>query len=250
MSRSLVAWLAAAVLVVAGAAFAYVFYFAGGSGEPSTELTTPAVAASTTSTGRDPTVSSTSATTTPAANAGTAFVLDPEQTTASFEIGEVLRGEPMTVVGATSEVAGQVVIDPDDLGESRFSDIVVNARTFMTDSDRRDRTIRGPVVLDSASDEHELITFTPARIDGLDGVPAVPGETHEFTVTGDLTIKGTTNPVSFDVTAEMVDASTVEGTATTEIMRTDFGIGIPSVPFVADVTDEVHLSLEFVATSG
>jgi hypothetical protein len=30
-------------------------------------------------------------------------------------------------------------------------------------------------------------------------------------------------------------------------LRSDFGIGIPSVPFVADVTDEVFLNLEFVA---
>jgi polyisoprenoid-binding protein YceI len=46
-----------------------------------------------------------------------------------------------------------------------------------------------------------------------------------------------------------VDDTTVEGTATAEVLRSDFGIGIPNVPSVADVTDEVSLRLEFLATS-
>lgn len=41
MNRSVVGWLAAALLAVAGASFAWLFWFAGGSGEPTTELTTP-----------------------------------------------------------------------------------------------------------------------------------------------------------------------------------------------------------------
>lgn len=256
MSRSVIAWIVAGVLAVGGAAFAYVFYFAGGSGEPSTELTTPDVIATTTTvpletTTSGPEMTSTTAgpttTTTSALSTGGAFVIDMEGSTASFEINEVLRGEPTTVVGTTNQVAGQVVVDPGDLGQSQFSEIVINARTFVTDSNQRNRAIRGPVILDSGSDANEFITFTPTSLEGLDGAAATVGETYEFTVTGDLTIKGVTNPVSFDVTVAMVDETTLEGTATAQILRTDFGIGIPSVPFVADVTDEVTLDLEFVA---
>lgn len=246
MKRSLIGWIAAAVLGVAGAAFAYVFYFAGGSGEPSTALTTPEVITTTTSAAESTSTEDSPSTTSRAS--GNAYVIDPERSTASFEIDEVLRGDPTTVVGSTDDVAGQVVVSPDDLRASQFSEIVVNARTFETDSNRRNRAIRGPVILDSASDEHELITFTPTSIEGADGVGATPGETYELTVTGDLTIKGTTNPVTFDVTVDMVDETTIEGTATTEVMRTDYEIGIPSVSFVADVSDEVTLTLEFIAT--
>jgi polyisoprenoid-binding protein YceI len=256
MSRSVIGWVGAGVLAVGGAVFAYVFYFAGGSGEPSTELTTPEVIATTTTTINEPTTSEPDTTstageprttTTSAGSTGEAYVIDMEASTASFEINEVLRGEPKTVVGTTNQVAGQVVVDDGDLGQSQFSEIVINARTFETDSNQRNRAIRGPVILDSGSDANELITFTPTAVEGLDGLEATTGETYEFTVTGDLTIKGVTNPVTFEVTVEMVDEATLEGNATAEVLRTDFGIGIPSVPFVADVTDEVTLNLDFVA---
>jgi polyisoprenoid-binding protein YceI len=259
VNRSLIGWVTAAVLAVGGAAFAYVFYFAGGSGEPSTDLTTPEVSATTTIAPESATTTGVGATSTTrqpaptdseASAAGGAYVIDSTRSTVSFEINEVLRGEPMTVVGATDQVAGQVVVDPGDLGASKFSEIVINARSFATDSSRRDRAIRGPVILDSGSDQHEFITFTPTSIEGLDGMEAIPGQTYDFSVTGDLTIKGTTNPVTFDVTVEMTDESILEGMANTVVLRSDFGIGIPSVPFVADVTDEVTLDMEIVATNG
>jgi len=56
-------------------------------------------------------------------------------------------------------VAGQVAVDPTDLSTIQFSQIIVNARTFETDSGNRDRAIRGPIILNSASDEFEFITF-------------------------------------------------------------------------------------------
>lgn len=160
----------------------------------------------------------------------------------------MLRGEPKTVVGATSELAGQFILDLDDLSQTQFSDFVVNARTFTTDSSNRDRAIRGPIILNSATDEFEFITFTVTEAVGLEGSAAV-GDTFTFTLVGDLTIRDQTNEVEFEVTASLVDGSTVEGTATAEVLRSDFGIGIPNVASVADVTDEVTLQLEFVATS-
>jgi polyisoprenoid-binding protein YceI len=248
MKRSLIAWIAAAIVAVGGGVLVYILFFAGGSGVPSTRLTTPEVLTTSTAPGNTTsTVEGTSTTLGDTASDETSYLIDTQQTTASFEIGEVLRGEPATVVGTTDQVAGQVVVDGGDLGTAQFSDIVINARTFTTDDERRDRIIRGPVILDSASDEHELITFSPTLVEGLEGVTATPGESYEFSVTGDLTIKGSSNPVTFIVTVDMIDESTVQGVATTEVLRSDFGIGIPSVPFVADVTDEVILNLEFVA---
>jgi polyisoprenoid-binding protein YceI len=104
------------------------------------------------------------------------------------------------------------------------------------------------VILNSASDEFELITFDVTSVDGLSGTLTV-GEEVTFTITGDLQIRGTTEPVAFDVTATMADDSTIQGEAVATVLRSDFGIGIPSVPFVADVGDEVVIRLEFVATS-
>ena len=247
MRRSIWVWAGLFVLAIAGSAFAW-FWFSGGSGEPSTELTTPTIAGQTTTTGGPDTTDGDGTTTTAGGTVSGPFVIESEESQATFTLNEVLRGEPQTVVGATSELAGQFVLDLEDLTQTQFSDFVVNARTFVTGSSNRDRAIRGPIILNSATDEFEFITFSVKEALGLDGSAGL-GDTLTFTLVGDLTIRDQTNEVEFEVTATLVDASTVDGTATADVLRSDFGIGIPNVPSVADVTDEVTLQLEFVATS-
>jgi polyisoprenoid-binding protein YceI len=75
------------------------------------------------------------------------------------------------------------------------------------------------------------------------------GDTLTFTVTGDLTIAGTTQPVTFDVTAALETADTLAGSAETTVLRSDFNLSIPNVPFVANVGDEVTLKLNFTANA-
>lgn len=230
-----------AVLVVGGG-LAYL-YFSGGSGEPSTDLTTPELN-TTRSTASEPETTAQAVATT--AQAAAAFVLVSDESVASFELGEVLFGEDKTVVGTTSEVAGQVRFDPGDPATAQFSEIVINARTLETDRANRDRAMRSAVVLDSGSDEHEFISFVPTAIEGLEG-PVAVGDEITFDIAGDLTIKGTTQPVTFSVTAVLETEDRLSGRAEAEVLRTDFGIDIPRAPGVADVTDEVPISLDFVA---
>ncbi len=250
MNRSVLGWVVLFVLAIGGSAVAWV-WLAGGSGEPSTELTTPTIAGSVTTTAAAPSASETTEppSTTEPASADRAFVIDATQSTVSFEIDEELQGSPNHVVGTTDQVAGQVHVDVSDLSTARFSRIVVNARTFVTDSERRDRAIRGPIILNSASDEFELITFDVMSIEGLSGSVEV-GDTVEFTVVGDLSIRGVTQEVGFETTVTWVDDSTIDGEARTTVLRSDFGIGIPSIPGIANVTDEVLLAIDFVAVSG
>jgi polyisoprenoid-binding protein YceI len=238
--RRAILWVLASILVIGVGAVAYL-YLAGGSGEPSTELTTPGLAT-------DTTTAETAATETSPPEAPAAFVIDAAQSTATFEIDEVLRGSPARVVGTTSELAGQIQVDPSDLATVEFSQIVINARTFQTGSGNRDRAIRGPVILNSASDEFELITFDVTTVDGLSGSLTI-GEPVSFTVRGDLLIRDTTTAVTFEVSATLVDEGTIEGSAESTVLRSDYGIGIPSAPGVADVGDEVVIRLDFVATS-
>ncbi len=248
--KRILGWALAAILVL-GVGFVGWLYFAGGSGEPSTELTTPPIAEASTTTASgstDPTADPVTTVTSTVASTGQAFVIDPALSVASFEIDEVLRGSPKHVVGTTSELAGQISVDPADLTSAEFSQILINARTFETDSGNRDRAIRGPVILNSASDEFEFISFDVTSVDGLSGA-AVVGEPIDFTVTGDLKIKDTTQSVTFDVSATFVDENTIEGSAQTTVLRDDFGLGIPQAPGVADVSQEVLIRLDFVATS-
>jgi polyisoprenoid-binding protein YceI len=238
MNRTL---LVLAVVVVAGAGLVGWLYFAGGSGEPTVSLTTPTIATTTTTEG------SSGETSTTVGGAGeTAFVIDQEQSQVRFELEENLRGNPNQVVGFTNAVFGQVLVDPARPEAAQISEIVINARTLMTDDENRDRAMRGPVILNSASDEFELITFLPTAIEGLEG-PIEVGDEVEFTVTGDLTIKGVTNETTFDVTATLVDGTTIQGLAESVVQRSDFEIGIPNVPGVANVSEDVTLILDFVA---
>lgn len=142
-----------------------------------------------------------------------------------------------------------MVVDPDDLSTALISQIVINGRTFSTDNGFRDRAIRGPIILNSSDDQFEFITFDPTEISGLSG-EVVVGDELTFTVTGDLTVKGSTNPATFEVTASFVDEVTISGSASTTVMRADYGIGIPSAPGVADVSEEVIITLTFVAVAG
>jgi len=44
-----------------------------------------------------------------------------------------------------------------------------------------------------------------------------------------------------------VDDATLQGAGTATIRYADFGISIPSVPFVAGVQDDVRLEIDFTA---
>lgn len=233
-----------AAVVVAGGGVVGWLYLAGGTGEPTVTLTTPTIATTTTTDGTSEETS-----TTAVESSEASFVIDQEQSQVRFELDEELRGEPNHVVGFTNAVVGQVLVDPANPETAQISEIVINARTLMTDDANRDRAMRGPVILNSASDEFELITFQPTAIEGLEG-PIEVGEEVEFTVTGDLTVKGMTNETTFEVTAILVDEVTIQGIAQTVVERSDFGIGIPSVPGVANVSEEVLLVLVFVAIAG
>lgn len=169
------------------------------------------------------------------------FVLTGD-TVASFALDEELRGSPQTVVGTSDRVVGRIRVDPADPATAQIGEITVDARAFTTDSALRDRAIRGRIL---DTDAFEFVTFRPERIEGLDG-PVTPGGEVSFTVSGDLTIRDVTRPVTFEV-AVTFDGERLTGEAVAQVSRSDFGLVIPSVRGVANVTDQVEIALDFVA---
>ena len=165
-----------------------------------------------------------------------------EESEARFNIYELLNGQPKDVIGVTNQVAGEVAVNPDDLSQVKFGVIQVNARTLTTDDSRRNQAIRNRILF---TDQYEFITFSPTVVSGLSGSGAV-GQSYTLQVSGDLTIRDVTQPVTFDVTLTAESETRLTGFATTKIKRSDFNINIPSVPFVADVGDEFTLELDFV----
>ncbi|MGH2544692.1 MAG: YceI family protein, partial [Ardenticatenaceae bacterium] len=83
------------------------------------------------------------------------------------------------------------------------------------------------------------------------GLPdrASMGDTYSFQVVGDLTIRDVTHEVVWEVTVTPQSEGRLEGSATTTIRYADWGLAIPQVPFVANVSDEVRLELDWMATA-
>lgn len=175
----------------------------------------------------------------------TVYTISQENSEATFTLSEVLRGLPTTVVGITNQVAGEIAVDLNDLSTAQVGVIQINARTLETDESRRNQAIRNRILF---TDQYEFITFNPTEIIGLSGSYA-PGQEISFQIIGDLTITDVTRQVTFNVTAQVNGDGQLVGTAEATINRAGFDLAIPSVPFVADVSEEVTLSLSFVANS-
>ena len=263
-----------AVLILGAAAYVW---FSGGSGEPSTEVTAPPITSpSTTAVTTVP--ASTTATTAPAgttattAPAGTTattaaagtmategaepepadssailYRIDKAESSVSFEIDEILNGNPFRVVGVTTEVAGDVLIDFDDPTASQLGTIVINVRTLATDSGFRDRAMRGPI-LGSSRDENEFATFEPVDIEGLPDLVTM-GDRVPLRITGTFSLSGVSRPVTFDTAVTVVSGERVEVNGTATVLRSDFGLTIPEVPSVSGVADEILLVIDLVAVA-
>lgn len=173
------------------------------------------------------------------------FSIVSEGTEARFIIDEVLMGNAKTVVGVTSQVSGDILVNPVTPSASQVGRISINARDLKTDSSRRNRAIQRQVLL-TAKEEYQFITFQPTSIENLPEAIRV-GDTVSFSVIGDLTILDTTQSETFDMTISVASAQELIGLATTTVLHADYGISIPNVPIVASVEDEVRLELEFVA---
>ncbi len=173
------------------------------------------------------------------------FNIASDQSEVSFTLSELLRGTKNEVVGKTDQVAGQIAVDFGTPSNSQIGEIRIDARTLATDDAMRDRTTRGQI-LQSAQDKYEFISFKPTEMTGLPASVTM-GTAFSFQVTGDLTIRDITKPVTFDVTVTPDSQTQISGSATATVLRSDFELNIPSLPMIADVDDAVKLDITFVA---
>lgn len=266
MSRSarLIVGSIVAVLVVVLLGLVYIWVTGGGSA-PSATLSAPTLDLSTRATATSaateavtdqPAASTTEVATAEATTAVSAnaeaetgnfvvFNIDPEDSQVRFILDELLRGSPNTVTGRTNQIAGQIAVDFANPQNSQVGEIRISARSLATDNELRNRAIRS-VILQSAEDRFEFINFVPTEISGLPTAVTL-GEPFEFEITGDLTIRDITKPITFAVTVTADSETRIEGTATATVQRADYNLEIPSVPSVADVDEAVRLEIDFVA---
>ncbi|MER7051734.1 MULTISPECIES: YceI family protein [unclassified Streptomyces] len=108
--------------------------------------------------------------------------------TARTRIGFVARHRPGTRVrGQFDAFEGGAHLDGDDPSKSGAR-LVIRAGSVRTRNPRRDDLLRGRFL---DTDGHPVITFTSAEVTRVDG-------TH-YKVTGDLTVRGVSHPVTVDV---------------------------------------------------
>lgn len=173
------------------------------------------------------------------------FQMVSAESLARFTIYEELRGSPKDVIGETRMFTGEILVNQQDLSQSIVGVIQINARDFATDDERRNSAIRNRIL---QTDTYEYVLFTPVSIEGLSGSGEM-GKTYTFRLTGELTIREITQPVTFDVTVIAESPTRISGNAVATIRRSDFNLVVPNVPFVANVADEVKLELIFVAVA-
>ncbi len=174
------------------------------------------------------------------------YRITEDESEVRFKIDEILVGNPFTVVAATNRVAGDIIVHFSDPPASQVGQIAVNARTLKTDNEYRDQSIRGQI-LQSSRNVYEFINFTPVELLGLPTQPVSMGDTVEFQLVGDLTVKDTTQRLTFAARVTIVSEDRIEGFASTIVKYQDFNLTINAPPTVGGISNDVTLEIDLVA---
>lgn len=152
-----------------------------------------------------------------------------------YRIEEVINGFDTTANGRTEAITGEFTIDGSLVTAGEFT---VDMTTFSSDSGRRDSAFNGRIM---DVDSFPTATFVLTEPIDFGEVPA-DGTTITATATGDLTLRGTTVSVTFDVEATF-QSGRVGVLGQIPIVFADYDIDQPSAP---GITAEDNGLLEFV----
>src|SRR5262245_39318230 len=145
----------------------------------------------------------------------------------------------MTVRGHFADVTSTAEIDPDQLEKTRV-EVTIKAASVKTHNDTRDQDLRSPNFLDTETFPVIIFASTEVEETGQD----------QFKVTGDLTIKGNTRPVTLEMTrlGEFNDPAMghrIGYSGHAKINRKDFGLSFNAMlDGRLVVSDEINIMLE------
>ena len=158
-----------------------------------------------------------------------------EGTEVGYRVDEVINGVDITANGRTTEVTGSITISGTSASAGEF---VVDMASITSDESRRDGQFRGRIM---ATDQFPTATFTLTAPIDFGQVPDAD-TTITATATGDLTLRGTTRSVTFEVQATFRnDRIGILGQI--PVVFADYGIPNPSF---ATITTEDNGLLEFI----
>jgi len=175
-----------------------------------------------------------------AAAEATTWTIDPAHSTSGFAVKHLVVS---TVRGQFGKTTGTIQVDDKDITKSKV-DAQVDVNTITTGVDDRDNHLKSPDFFDAAN--NGTITFKSTKVAKAGG--------EKLKVTGDLTMKGKTKPVTFDATYSkpitgMKGEARRAFNATTTINRKDFGLNwSKTVEAGPVVSDKVVITIDVEAT--
>jgi len=170
-----------------------------------------------------------------------AWKIDPAHTQVEFS------GKHMvvtTVRGRFTDFSGTLDLNPTNLEQSSV-EWTVQTASLTTHNEQRDGHLRSPEFFDVA--QYPTMTFRSTQVKGQGG--------GRYAVTGDLTIKDVTRPVTFEVTDEghgkspfgaNVWAFSVQGTINRKDWGLNWNVALESGGVL--VSDQIKISLDVEAT--
>lgn len=148
---------------------------------------------------------------------------------AGFRVDEELASiGAATAVGRTENVEGNLTIDGTTVSDV---EVAVDLASLETDDSRRDNRMRDAL----AVEEFPTATFVLTDPIVLDEIPA-EGDTISVTASGEMTIKGVTNPVDVTLDARLVDETLVV-VGSLPVFFADYGVEAPTSPIALSVED-------------
>lgn len=150
-----------------------------------------------------------------------------EGSEAGYRVDEVLNGTDVTVTGRTDQVEGTFTIGADGL-TLEVAELTVDVASISTDQSQRDAYFRGQAL---RTDQFPTATFVLTEPVSLEEAPEA-GSVVQADATGELTIAGSTQPVTVSVQVRS-DGSTAEIAGSIPITFADFGVEAPNLGFVS-----------------
>jgi len=155
---------------------------------------------------------------------------------AGYRVGEVLFGQNSEAVGRTSAITGTAEIAGTTLKAATFS---VDMTTVKSDQERRDRQFQGRIMQTATYPNASFTASGPTDF----GKRLSVGSDEAIDVGGQLTLHGTTRPVTLKLKARYT-GSTIDVSGSLPIVFGDWNIPNPS--FAGFVTTQDHGVMEIL----
>jgi polyisoprenoid-binding protein YceI len=156
-------------------------------------------------------------------------------TEVGYRVKEVLMGQDAEAVGRTDAVTGELAVEGAEITSASFE---VDMTSVTSDEARRDNQFQGRIMETST-----YPTATFELTEPIDVSAIVDGTATTAPAAGELTLHGTTQPVTVDLTVQP-DGDTVSVSGAIPVTFADYGIPNPSFgPVTTEDTGEIEVLL-------